>query len=68
MTETDERACMFCRTPIFECMGFTLARDIVAVEEGRRTKRPRELCGRCAELVTMLRRTPEENRALGWED
>lgn len=67
-TKREQRACMFCRTPITACMGFTLARDFIAISEGRRTKPARELCGRCVELVSMLRKTPEEARANGWAD
>lgn len=47
------RACLFCGTPIHECMGFTLARDVLAATEGSKSN-PREMCFKCADLVSEL--------------
>lgn len=42
------RHCMFCNADIRECMGFTLARDVLACLEGSIVRRQvREICGRC---------------------
>lgn len=46
-----ERKCIFCRTSITACMGFTLARDTL---NPMMTDVPREMCGRCVELITGL--------------
>lgn len=48
-----ERGCLFCRTPIAECMGFTLARDAFP-PDGIFKNQPRELCQRCADLISEL--------------
>jgi hypothetical protein len=45
-----ERKCYKCGVEIQECMGICLARDVLAILEGRQS-RPytvREMCGRCA--------------------
>jgi hypothetical protein len=45
-----DRQCMFCQTPISECMGFVLARDILLVLEGKWDFQtmgwPREICAK----------------------
>lgn len=46
-----ERACFCCGIEITACMGFTLARDWGLVEQG---EKPREFCGRCNEIFSML--------------
>lgn len=41
-----ERYCMYCHTPIYECMGFVIPRDALALLEGAfpEGQVPRELC------------------------
>lgn len=47
----DERTCMDCGAPIFECMGFVVAGDFLAALEAmqKRDRLPkiRERCGKC---------------------
>ena len=51
------RNCMGgCDRKIGACMGFGLARDIVACQDGTRKEFPRELCGVCVEKAV---RSPE---------
>jgi len=38
-----DRKCMICGTPIRECMGFVLARDIL-----NKNKQIREICANCS--------------------
>jgi hypothetical protein len=43
------RQCVRCGTPIEGCMGFVLARDFLAVLEGKiPPESVREICGKCA--------------------
>lgn len=46
---------MGCGCTIEACMGFGLARDILACQNGTRTTMPRELCGRCVERASQNR-------------
>ena len=46
----DARPCAACGGMIHACMGFTKAGDVLAIEAGTRTERPRELCGLCSEV------------------
>ena len=41
-----KRECMYCHTPIYECMGYVLPRDVLAILEGRWVpdQMVRELC------------------------
>ncbi len=41
-----ERKCMYCQTPLYECMGLVLPRDVLAILEGTFPKGQvaRELC------------------------
>lgn len=39
-----------CERIITACFGFVKSGDLIEILEGRRTERPRELCGKCAEL------------------
>lgn len=48
----DERKCIKCKTPLFECMGCVLPRDICAAIDGLRPwNKIRELCSICAEVM-----------------
>jgi len=40
------RNCFVCGDPIYECMGFILARDLLKIMSGLKI-RPREFCGNC---------------------
>lgn len=48
----NERRCIGigCNRLIHGCFGFVLAGDLVALIEGARTERPREICGYCSIL------------------
>jgi hypothetical protein len=49
----DARVCEVCDAPITACMGFSLARDIVEIMEGRKPVLGyiREFCGKCVDFV-----------------
>lgn len=49
--ELPVRHCWICQAEIRECMGFTLARDVLALEAGTRKEMPRESCSRCADRL-----------------
>ena len=49
------RHCIGCGRPIEACMGFGLARDILAIQDGTRKEFPRELCGVCVERASLDR-------------
>lgn len=44
------RACFKCGRKLEACNGFCKAGDVLDLIKGRRTERPRELCGLCVEL------------------
>ena len=49
------RACIRCGVEITACMGFSLARDMVAFWDGRNPNRIfREHCGKCVEIIDQM--------------
>jgi hypothetical protein len=46
LPHTEKRQCIYCGTPIFECMGYVLPRDVLFAWEGKwpKDKLIRELC------------------------
>lgn len=58
------RQCLKCQTPISECFGFVIARDILPVLAGKATHQPRELCGRCQARFLVNPQTIQEIEAM----
>jgi hypothetical protein len=44
-----------CGHTIEQCMGFGLARDVLAIQDGIRKEFPRKLCGVCVERASLDR-------------
>ena len=67
-----DRNCCLCNTPIYECMGAVLARDLEMWRLKERTT-VRELCGKCAMRQSMkgfcdIPFTDREKEVFGIED
>ncbi|MDB5194295.1 MAG: hypothetical protein JWN50_309 [Parcubacteria group bacterium] len=45
-----DRKCIGCGAGIEECMGFVLARDVLAFMQGKPVAAFREICGKCGLL------------------
>ena len=59
----ENRRCLTCGALIERCKGFCLARDLIAVDEGRGDE-IREFCGMCSENGKMhawIREHPHDN-------